>query len=193
MVVRIHNIDKWKRLPAGDVLGLGHGGARLVRVDLNCPTPTHVAYSQGEVVTFLAVVHGLQTLEFATIEADEEPLLVLTGEDDAWYFTDEGDHAPVENLEAKSFTKLATRRARNPELERLQFIAEQNMNNRMARLEEEYARRFENMARSVDRETGEVIDHGTADEAQQPPEKPVKAAKPKEPDNGAEQEQDNNS
>lgn len=189
MVVRIHNVGKWSVLKPGDMLELVGQAARKVRVEFNCPAPTRVDLVEGDKMTFLAVVEGHEVIEFV---AGVEVYLAPTSEEEVWYFTNDGEQVAQARPEAVTFTKIASRRARNPELERMMFKMEQNMLRRTAALEAELAEI--RAAAPYDPETGEVADEvgdGTADgtageatggegsDAEQPPTGQVASAKSK--------------
>ena len=136
MVVRIDNISKWAAIQPGEVLACPGTGARRVRVDLNCPAPTRVDVVQvdGEkvkVLAFLAVIEGYQPVEF-TAEGDGVHL-AFDSESEVWYFTNLGDAISTERPNVKSFAQLASRAARNPELELMMFKQQQNFNRLLAR------------------------------------------------------------
>lgn len=168
MVVRIHNLGKWSRLDAAQamVLELPHHDGRKVRLSVNCEHDAAFTVveidKEGSPATFLGHAKGLEDFEFyvkGTVQ------VVATSEGDVWYFTNDGaDPGAVLNVEAVSFTKIANRRARNPELEAVMWKAEVNMNRRMARLEAEAMARIEGRLVNINRDTGEIED-GTQDGA----------------------------
>lgn len=157
MVIRLHNVTKWSRLAPGEALDLRGTQRRKIRVELNCPAPTRLDVLEGDKLTFLAVVQGYEVVEFA---ASADAALVPTSDDEVWYFTNDGDRDALEKSPfAVSFTKIASRRARNPELERMMFKMEQNMQRRMAKLQAE----MDDMRAAQpphDPETGEVDETG---------------------------------
>ncbi len=154
MVVRIHNTSKWAVLQPGQMLELKGQQRRKIRVELNCPAPTRVDVVEGDKPAFLCVVQGYEVVEFT---AGEDAFLSCTSEDEVWYFTNDGDVLATSRPEAVSFTKIASRRARNPELERMMFKMEQNALRREAALRAELdAIRAAQPAH--DPETGEVIE-----------------------------------
>lgn len=157
MVVRIHNVGKWAVLKAGDMLELNGVEGRRIRVEFNCPAPTRIDAIEGDKATFLAVVQGHEVVEFV---AGAQVHLVATSEDEVWYFTNDGQEVAAVRPEAVSFTKIASRRARNPELERMMFKMEQNMQRRMDAQFAELEAMREAMAEreGADPETGELPD-----------------------------------
>lgn len=157
MVVRIHNVSKWAILRPGDMLELKGAEARKVRVELNSPAPTRLDLVIDDKATFLTVFEGHQVVEFT---APPESYLVATSEDEVWFFTNDGDEVATARPEAVSFTKIANRRARNPELERMMFKMEQNMNRRLDALAAEQAAALAAREAAIphDPETGEIED-----------------------------------
>lgn len=171
MVLRIHNVGKWSVLEPGHVLNLKGEQLRKVRVDVNCerPTPFHIVEG-GELgrITFVGVVTGLETLEFSI--SGGEAHLTATSDGEVWYFTNDGDSHSNEDLEPVNFaTIIPQRAARNPEMERMMWRIEQNMNLRLQQQQSEFDAI---MAQQAQREA-----------AAQTPEPPKEEAKPDE--NGA--------
>lgn len=134
MVVRIHNLSKWLALQPGEMLELKGQDKRRVTLEVNCPALTRFDVVIGDVPTFLAVVQGWETLQFS---APAECFLVATSDDEVWYFTNDGDQIAAQRPEAVTFTKIANRRTRNPDLERMMFKMEQNALRREAALRDE--------------------------------------------------------
>jgi len=155
MVVRIHNLSKWSRIEPGNVLHLEGDHLRKIRVEVNCVEPTAFHVLEGDEPVFLAVVQGHQLLEFAAAGTVD---LVPSTDGDVWYFTTDGGIDATESIEA-SFTTIASRKARNPQLELMMWKQEQNMRRREAALAEELAAfRASIAAQGVDSDTGEVDD-----------------------------------
>lgn len=158
MVVRIHNISKWRCLVPGTALNLGGDSARKFRFEVNCVAPTRFDLLDADGArTFLAVVQGLEVLEFSTGAGAS---LIPTTEEEVWYFTNDGDEiATGASAEAVPFTRIMQRKARNRELEFMMMKAEQRMNRRLNEQAGEIAAMRENMReRGIDPDTGEVID-----------------------------------
>lgn len=175
MVVRIHNLGRWAKV-GDNVLELPGKGQRKVKVELNCAGETRVDVVELDKpdapATFMWAGRGLVELEFWATGLVQ---LVCVSEDDVYYFTNEREGQAVRNIDAKSFTKIANRRARNPELDAIMLRAEINMNRRLARLEMEMERKYGGIARRIDLNTGEIIDAdsdghggGNAGEAKEP-------------------------
>jgi hypothetical protein len=133
MALRLFNTSKWSKLGSSMVLVLPGTDVRNVAVQVNTEAPTRVdvffADESGEVGdgVFLGVVAGLETLEFT---AEGEAHLSFTTDGEVWYFTnssgENGSSQVGDGLEAASFTKIASRRTRNPELELMMFKQQQN-------------------------------------------------------------------
>lgn len=161
MVIRLHNLSKWKLLQPGEVIEINGERARKVRVEFNTEAPARLDIIHGEgdeaEGTFVAVVHGMETVEFHAHPGNH---LVATSDGEVWYFTDEGG-AGATDREAVSFTRIMNRRARNPQLEMMMFKMEQNMNARMALMEDEVRAQLEAQGTNHDTGTGEVIEDDT--------------------------------
>lgn len=158
MVLKVNNLGKWRMLPVGDFLQLPEDRLRRVRIEVNCASPTSiecVEFPEGEAPrhTFLGVITGLEILEFVVETRCE---LIFTSDSDVWYFTQDGDQIAVEVLGATSFTELAVRTERNPQLEMMMFKANQNIEARFRQLAEEHAAMV--AATGYDPDTGEVPD-----------------------------------
>lgn len=159
MTIKFDNLDKWASLPVGSFLQLPGGEKpRRLRVEVNCPLPTRidvVEHGRDAKLTHLAVVQGRETIQFVATDLVE---LVFTSEDEVWYFTSDGDQIAVEIPEATSFTKIASRRARNPELEMLMFKQQQNIERRMASMQADFDARIAEVGVQHDPSTGEIDD-----------------------------------
>lgn len=168
MVVRIHNVTKWRQLDAGSALKLVGQAGRKVRIEVNCEAPTSFKLVEDDDrPVFLAVVQGLEVLEFG-VSADVADL-VASSDGDVWYFTNDGDTHAVEAVQPESFVKIMNRRTRNPQLELIEWRAKQNERRRDAALEDERSQLRAFMAELAARaganpETGEVgeVSSGTS-------------------------------
>lgn len=154
MTIKVRDITKWAKLPAGFAINCMGEGLRRVKLEVNCETATRFDVVQGDEMTFLAAVDGLKTIEFVV---DGPCEVAADTEGEVWFFTQDGEVTAIEDEGAKTFTKIAGRRSRNPELELMMFKAEQRMN---ARLESQRAEMEAYLAKvgKHDPETGEVID-----------------------------------
>lgn len=153
MVVRIHNLTKWSVIQPGEALDLPGEELRNVVLDLRVTERTRVDVVADGGVWFLAVIEpadGVQRLEFGVTGKVE---LAFSTDGEVWFFTDDGDSIAYENPEAVSFTKIANRRSRNPQLEMMMFKQEQNARRREELLMAEIAAM---RAAGINPETGEV-------------------------------------
>lgn len=187
-MIRIHNLEKWRRLAVGETLFFVGTEDRNIQVEVNTEGPTAFHVVIGDQPVFLGVVYGHDTLEFY---AGGNVELVPTGEADVWVFSNEdGGPVQVDGAEETSFTSIASRRARNPELEHMMWKMEQNITRRMMLLAEP-----DNAGQprvepepETDPETGEVIedeqvsapvgDAANSSSAGSEPEAQASAAKP---------------
>lgn len=128
MTIRMHNLDKWAQLQAGNVLELVGNDDRRIRLEFNVVERTKIDVIDGNgVTTFLGMVEGYDVVEFystATVHVVATPFV-----DDAevWYFTNDGEVIASDTPESVSFTRIAGRKERNPELERMMMKLEANM------------------------------------------------------------------
>nr|WIE89595.1 hypothetical protein P9270_018725 [Mesorhizobium sp. WSM4875] len=150
-IVRLNDLSRWDSLPAGQSLVFEAGAPRKLCLQLNCRGRSALFISHHDEVTgeveesFLASVPaGLSKVEFFT---GGKPFKVWSDAPGAiHYFTAEMEPAAVENLDPEIFTKIAHRRARNPELEQMWFLMNQNMNRRLAQMDADYEQRLAAMA-----------------------------------------------
>lgn len=153
---RFFNVRKWKILQEGTALLFSSTKARLVKFEVNAPTEVrlHLRYPEGvytkaqgqpvdEVIPpgtsyFLALVKGRETLE--TFVDGKFELVVEGGS--VHVYTADGTDTHVVVLDPVIFTKIAERRARNPQLEaierRMYINQERRMNAQLAAMEERY-------------------------------------------------------
>lgn len=160
MVVRMHNLSKWSRLEPGHALELKGDTLRKIRLEVNCDQPTSFYVGEGAGAVLLGVVQGLELFEFS---AEGDVLVVPTTEGDVFYYTVDGGVDATDSLE-RSFTTLANRRTRNPQLELILWKQEQNMRRRELAIAEEVAAMRAMVAerQGADAETGEVKDEQPA-------------------------------
>lgn len=198
MTLRVFNVDKWRRFKGGDVIELPglEAEQRVVRVEFNTAALTKVYLVEpgsGEVddsAVFLGAVTGRDAVEFSV---SGHAFLAAVSDDEVWFHTDDVGERPVDLGEAYSFAKLLERKARNPELELMMFIARRNEARRDAQqAEERAAMRAEFAAQlaalqaktqsgesdaGVEAETGRSV--GTSDGAPEgEPEAQARSAKP---------------
>lgn len=112
---------------------------REVRLELNTagPCQLRIQYNQND-IRFLANVHGRETITFI---ADGNVVVYPDSEDEVWWWTPEMEKTSVVIPDAETFTKLAERRQRNPELERVAKKMAENADRRMSMMFAEFDRR----------------------------------------------------
>lgn len=125
---RLFNINKWQLLENGKAVNFENPHPRRVRIDVNAPDRAKLFYVDGEgEITFLAVVDGRDRVEFGCY--GEFGLTAEGG--DIWFDTVDGEDFSFSIPDAVIITKIAQRRARNPEFEMMQFKMNQNLEIRM--------------------------------------------------------------
>lgn len=125
---RIFNVDKWSLLEDGKSVSFGKVEPRRVRLHVNAPDPAKLFYSDPDgTVTFLARVLGRDVVEFG---AYGEFSLTAEG-GDIWFDTVDGEDISFAIPDAVIITKITERRARNPELEMMQYMMNQNIQRRL--------------------------------------------------------------
>jgi len=117
---------------AGEGITFEAEGARKVRLELNTEGPSRIAIQTGpETIRFLADVDGRQTLLFSV----PGPFTLWpTCEGEVQWWSSEFQATSVALPDAKTFTKIAERRARNPEVERVARKMQENADRRNALL-----------------------------------------------------------
>lgn len=131
---RLFNIDKWHRVEADTAIHFGNPTPRRVRIDVNAPGTVQLFYADGNgETTFLATVTGRDIIEFGC--AGE--FSILTSGSDCYIYTVDGEDFSFAIPDAQVLTKIIERRARNPELEMMQFMMNQNIQRRMDQQREE--------------------------------------------------------
>lgn len=139
MTKRIHNVTKWAKLGVGQVLELDGDAGRLVRLELNTSERTIVMLEDGEKLTFLATVDGLEAIEFNSPRPRVH--IVCDSEGEVWYFTNDGRKIAGEHPDAVSFTNVMTREKRNPQQDLMIWNMQQNVLRRERQLQVEIERR----------------------------------------------------
>lgn len=161
---RMFNLRKWSELRDGGALSYKSVRARIVKFDINCATEVslHLRYPEGAYATraasdiaesaavdeiiapgttfFLALVKGRETIE--TFVDGQVELLAVGG--NCYVYTADGDDVSSVVLEPVIFTRIAERKARNPELEaierRMYLNQEKRLQQQMADMDRRYGR-----------------------------------------------------
>lgn len=125
---RITNVNKWSVIEDGKAMHFGNTEPRRVKIEVNAPDPVRLYYADGDGnITFLARVLGRDVVQFG---ADGEFSISADGAD-CWVYTVDGEDFSFSIPDAVIITKIAERRARNPEFEFMQYKMNQNLERRM--------------------------------------------------------------
>lgn len=131
-MIKLDSLSRWHNLKKGDVLTLYGDTFRRVRLNVNSPglARLYIVNGDGE-MSFLATTERRDVVEFA----HGGDICITTEDDDVSFYTAENEptFTIIENAEV--FTQIATRAARNPDLEHLMYLQEVNMQRRFAAME----------------------------------------------------------
>ena len=130
----LKDINKFILAEPGSALSLVDGEfPREVRLEINAEETVRLAVrseSKPELLRFLTDVRGRDTVVFTLDEPGE---VGWTSDGQVWLWTVELEAAAVIS-DAESFTKIAERRPRNPDMERVARKMQENADRRMAAL-----------------------------------------------------------
>lgn len=179
MTQRVHNLTKWKFLQEGETLWFKNPRQRVVVLEVNAPgecclyvtmnkedllrDPERIADNEAgrvrdlaleveedradHVLCFLAYLKGgRERVEFAVEGAFE---LICEG-GNVYVSTADGQDIATRVIAPVIFTKIANRRARNPQLELMQYQMRLNQERFMAELAAENDRRMQAMERNLE-------------------------------------------
>ena len=136
---RLFNLSKWRVVSEGELIRYEREHPRTVRFEVNAPNLVRLdLIEDGRDPMFLARVIGRDVIEFS---ADASFEITVDG-GDCYFYTVEGDDWSVEPVDDRTFTKIVERRQRNPELEYMMAVQQQNMEKRLAAQADELERRF---------------------------------------------------
>lgn len=175
-MIRLGNLGRWVALPRGSKITFPGKDVRRVRLTVNSPGVAKLyTIDEDGVPHFLAAPDRLEEVEFSYAG----DLVVMADADDVSFLSAENEPEYVVIEDPEVFTEIAQRAARNPELERIMYVAQRNME-----------RRLEQMAIGFEERVSDAFDAGRRAEAGRPKgenpaddgEKPAKPApKPKSP------------
>lgn len=121
---RIHNVKKWSHVQAGGAMNFANEAERRIRLDVNAAGRASLYYVDGDgETTLLGVVEGRDVIEFATHGG---AFSIVCEDADVWVYTIDGEDLSFANPDAVKFTKIIERRARNPEMELMQYMMRRN-------------------------------------------------------------------
>lgn len=159
---RMFNLREWTEIADGGSLSFHSARPRIVRFEVNTPDEVlmHICYPDGIYVThppenigeagsteevlepgtvqFLAKVTGRETIE--TFVEGAFDLVVQGGT--LYVFTADGTEVHATVTDPIIFTKIAERKARNPELERIERRMYLNQERRMQQQADDMERRY---------------------------------------------------
>lgn len=135
---KLGDLTKWRPLTGDAGEGVQFPGeARNVRLEVSAPEPTALYIEYGGEERFLARVEGLDRIEF-TVPGD----FVLFADKDCMFHTVDGDRVVNVDIAPVIFTRIATRKARNPNLEMMEWKMRQNLERRMQAMEADALQRI---------------------------------------------------
>lgn len=148
-VIRIADLGRWTFLIPGNKLSFSPHKARTIRLDLRASAPAYWAVERvtadGEVKQeFLTITPpGVSTLEIGVAAGDISLIPEIAEGEDIAFSAPEFEVFDLESAHpGESFLKIAHRRQRNPEVEYMEFLMNQNMEARLRTMDEEIARRL---------------------------------------------------
>lgn len=138
---RIFNFSDWQTLKP-DVrwtLGGEESQPRVIRLEVNAEDKCKLYVEEDGVENFLALVEGRDEIQFSTegvchLSVSGGLVNIKTAELADW---------SVEAVDDTTFTTIVERRMRNPELELMMHLQQQNMEKRLAAQQAEFDRRLE--------------------------------------------------
>lgn len=142
-IQKLGDLSRWRVHNEKEAIFFSDHKVRTIRLDVRAAAAVHVylhTNADGVVVDeFLTVLpSGLSAVEFLGNGCS----LVLDSTGPVSYFSPEVEAIWHENVEDETFTTIANRRERNPEVELMEFLMNQNINNRMAQMDAEFERRL---------------------------------------------------
>lgn len=150
MTIKLNTLERWTLVPEKGGVSLKSRGGRKVRVQFNSEIERrlYITRSSGEIRYLTTLPEGHSSLEFV-----DDGDLMLTAEDtkqgELWAYTSEMEPAHIAVPDPVIFTKIAHRRTRNPELEQMMFLMNQNIERRLIAADAEHARQLEALERKM--------------------------------------------
>lgn len=143
-MINLDEITRMVRVMPGEGLELP-GERRRVRLELNTAEPCQIVLQTGpDDLRFLVNVCGRETVTFI---AEGDVCLWPSSDGEVWWWCPEMETTSVAVPDAETFTKIAERRPRNHELERVAAKMAENANRRMAALEGRFGREVDALRR----------------------------------------------
>jgi len=133
-MIRLGNLDRWIALMPGEILAIGNERreSRRILLTVRAPGMARLWYRDNidNKAEFLCSVQMYDQVEFHSAGLFE----LYTTDDDVLVICSETERSMIANPDPATFTTIADRKARNPELERLMHLQTQNMERRFASL-----------------------------------------------------------
>lgn len=160
MTIKLYSLARWSRLnPRSAVVFDGlEDHERRVRIELNVEAETrfYIEDTQGNVMFLCTVPPGIETVEFNT--SGTFSLFPAEGSGEVYYQSADLEPTHIEIVDPETFTTIAERRQRNPELEEILYRTQLNMERRLA----QQAAEMELMMQRMERTRADDHDQGTA-------------------------------
>jgi len=140
MTIKLGYIEQWEVV--GEGFFLPEEKPRRVKIDVNVEgTAKFYGHGKDGVIFYLGQVTGRNTLELAV----DGSLKVTAEGSDAWFKCQEVHQRPKATAN-ETFTKVANRKERNPELERMMHIMTLNVDKRMAQMQSDHEKAIAKLA-----------------------------------------------
>lgn len=157
---RVHDVKKWKHVPAGGVMNFENTAPRRIRLDVNTPGMAVLWYADGDgETTLLAVVTGRDVIEFVTHGGT---FSIDVAGADIWVYTIDGEDLSFRHPDAVKFTEVIQRRARDPQAELMAYYMRHNMQVMLDQQRAEFDRMRAELARD---QSASAAQSGTAGDA----------------------------
>lgn len=154
-MIDLKDLGRWQALGEGASIRFEADKMRRFRLEVNTPNRTRFYLVNGTDVTFLASVDGYEVIQFIAPEVFE----ITSDGAEALIYTTEFEQTSVEIPDAVIFTKIAERRARNPELEYMMSKVQENMDRRLAVATRDFEQRTAALAAQI--KANANVDTGT--------------------------------
>lgn len=146
---KMYNLSKWSKLEEGEIMTFSDTRQRTVRLEVNSGSEVQLFLGyEGQDMEFFALVKGRDVIEFSaedafSITADGGPVAIYTADGDDW---------SVAAVDPLSFTRIVERRIRNPDMDRMMFEMQINMEKRFAQQNADFELRLNHERRLARRD-----------------------------------------
>lgn len=132
-MIKLNSLSRWRPLRPGDWIDLAGAEERVIRLYVNSPGRALLYIDpDGDEPRFLAAPEGCEEVEFSASGV----VRIGTSSQDVWVHTAELETTWTVFENAESYTGPMNRAARNPEVEMMMLLAQQNIDRRMAALDQ---------------------------------------------------------